>query len=1139
MQAEVSSNARLVKAIRVMGSGTLISRILGLVRLSLLAALLGSSTRKSDMFWTANLIPNSLLLLLAGGVLNTVLVPQITRAIKHDDDGGEAFVNRIVSAFGAAIAGLTIILTIAAPLITWVYTSNEWRDPSLAAHYDSMVALAYLCVPQLFFYGMFFLLGQVLNAKDEFGPMNWAPIANNVISIAVLGLYFAVWGMGDTSTPFTTGQIWLLGLGSTIGIVVQLVVMLPYMKRTGYSFKLRFDLKGSGLGRTVKIAKWTIFYVIASQLTLIVVTRLATSATAGGEGAGSFVYSSAEMLWLLPHSLITVSLATAMLSSASRLAAAHDYDGLAQETDKTVRFTVVLLVPASVGLIALATPAVALLFGHGQGTQGIGLIATTLIAFAIGLVPYTVQFIFNRTYYAMEETRTAFFLQLLILVLNMGLAVLFVVPWDAPDLVAPGLALAVTIAYTVGLVVTARALQKRLPSLAVRSLGVFIVRLFGAAIPAGVVAHYVAVLVIGWLGDGFFGNLVGAVAGIIAFMPIYLLIAKALHISEISQALARLMRRGGKPNIEEAQALAEVASLAPELGEPDAMIATREMAAVDPLIPPTSETEVADVSDELIDTMPRPAVSVDDGASMAPIVESGQMLNRRYSLQDRLLRRGDTETWLAFDQVLSRLVLVHLLPTDSPRVTHVLDAARKGAVATEARFLRVLDAVEGADSDLVIGGYVVCEYAPGQSLEELLTNGPLSALEAAWIVRELADALATMHTQGLFHERLSPETVLITASGNVKIVGFGIESALTPPTDGQVPWSQREAADVRALGKILYATLVQRWPGGDAWGLRAAPMGPQGEYLTPRQVRAGIAPALDTICDQVLSDSPRRSEVPLRTAHEIVRALNQVLGTADASSDLEHRLRYPTVTTQEASPTALPADDSTEALGVVFIETDEADLPPQPLSIKPPAVAANRTREKPRRRWLLVLIGVVVATLFISLAAMAFRDATKGDPTASPTEAASLTEVPITAGSDFDPEGDDTENGDSVANVFDGDAETSWETERYRDTPDLGGLKPGVGIVLDLGEVRSVAQVELMMTGEPTSLEILVPASDEPGAGYADWSEVATVTDGGAEIKATLSQPVSTQYILVWLTAVPQAADGRFVGEINEVTVFG
>ena len=484
-------------------------------------------------------------------------------------------------------------------------------------------------------------------------------------------------------------------------------------------------------------------------------------------------------------------------------------------------------------------------------------------------------------------------------------------------------------------------------------------------------------------------------------------------------------------------------------------------------------------------------------------------------------------------------MLVHLLPTTNIRLTEVLDAARKGAIATESRFLRVLDAVECDDPELPIGGYVVCEYTPGQNLEELLQNGPLTPTEAAWIVREVADAMTSMHAQGLFHERLSPDTVLITASGNVKIVGFGVEAVLEPTNGEKGSWTQRELTDVRALGKLLYAALVYRWPGGDAWGMRAAPRDTDGQYLTPRQVRQGVSPVLDSICDRILSELPRDGEPPLESASDIVFALNRVLGMTDASTDLENRLRYPTVRGERPAE-AQAADATAELPQVATAETDEPDLPPVPLTIQPPPIAVSAAPlAKPRRRWLTILVSVVCATLLISLAVIAVQNATRG--AAQPSQGITPDTPPvgraITAGKDFDPFGGDGENPKLVPLAFDGKNETAWTTERYRKSADFGGLKPGVGVILDLGEPKLVRVVRVNLGGQPTSLEVRVIGGDAPGEALDDWQVVGSASDLGETADISV-QPTTTRYVLVWLTKVPANAD-RFQGRINEVQVLG
>ena len=172
----------------VMAAGTVVSRMSGYVRSILLAAALGNLLH-ADIFTIANTIPNMLYILLAGGIFNAVLVPQLMRAMRNDEDRGEAYTNRVVTLAGLFLGLVTALLIVAAPYVMSIFLSDTWDDPSLTAERDSLVAFARLCLPQVFFYGMFVLVGQILNSRGRFGPMMWAPIANNVISVLVLGGY--------------------------------------------------------------------------------------------------------------------------------------------------------------------------------------------------------------------------------------------------------------------------------------------------------------------------------------------------------------------------------------------------------------------------------------------------------------------------------------------------------------------------------------------------------------------------------------------------------------------------------------------------------------------------------------------------------------------------------------------------------------------------------------------------------------------------------------------------------------------------------------------------------------------------------------------------------------------------------------
>ncbi|WP_300600694.1 murein biosynthesis integral membrane protein MurJ, partial [uncultured Nocardioides sp.] len=277
---EAAEERSVLSSSAVMAAGTTFSRLSGFIRSVLLAAALGNLVH-ADVFTIANTIPNMLYILLAGGVFNAVLVPQLVRAMGNDADGGEAYTNRIVTLAALFLASVTIALVLAAPWVVDLYTSDDWPPDAI----DSTVAFARLCLPQVFFYGMFVLVGQILNSRGSFGPMMWAPIANNVISVATLVVYLVVFGAADgaeRTAGYTSGQELLLGLGSTLGIAVQLLVLLPYLRAAGFRYRPRFDFRDTGLGHTLRLGTWTVLFVIVNQLAYTVVVRLASTGTGTG-----------------------------------------------------------------------------------------------------------------------------------------------------------------------------------------------------------------------------------------------------------------------------------------------------------------------------------------------------------------------------------------------------------------------------------------------------------------------------------------------------------------------------------------------------------------------------------------------------------------------------------------------------------------------------------------------------------------------------------------------------------------------------------------------------------------------------------------------------------------------------------------
>ena len=506
MSTRSQADAGVLSSSAVMAAGTVVSRLSGFVRNAMLAAALGGALH-ADIFTIANTVPNMLYILLAGGVFNAVLVPQLVRAQKADPDGGDAYANRVVTLAALFLAGTTAVLVIAAPLLMRLFLAGEFFTPELAAQRESVIDFARYCLPQVFFYGMFVLLGQVLNARGSFGPMMWAPIANNVIAVAVLGAY--LWSFGavrdvcgaGTTDPallagptsnvggYTSSQELLLGLGSTLGIAVQLLILVPFLRRAGFRFRPRFDFRGTGLGHTLRLAGWTVAFVVVNQIAYTVVVRLASSGTAsavtdscstGSSGTGYTIYSSAFLLVMVPHSIATVSLATAMLPRLSSYAADHDLAGVARSVATMLRTTYAVIVPFALLLPLVALDLANVIFGYGAAREFVPDFARALALFAPGLVLFTTHYLMLRGFYAIERTRTVFWVQCAIAATNIALAVA-VTRQVGPEGTAPGLVLAYAGSYLVGAVVSYSLLRRLLGGLETPELVRFLVRLLIAA----------------------------------------------------------------------------------------------------------------------------------------------------------------------------------------------------------------------------------------------------------------------------------------------------------------------------------------------------------------------------------------------------------------------------------------------------------------------------------------------------------------------------------------------------------------------------------------------------------------------------------------------------------------------------------
>jgi putative peptidoglycan lipid II flippase len=535
---------RTLRSAAVMAAGTVLSRLLGFVRIALLAAAIGTALR-GDIFTAANTIPNSLYILLAGGIFNTVLVPQLVRAIKNHDDGGQDFTNRLLTFGFLVLAVVTVACVVLAPQISELYLPKELHDPSRIAEKNAMIMFARLCLPQIFFYGAFVLVGQVLNARRRFGPMMWAPIANNVVACASIVIFLLVYRVGDNPPTFSHGEELMLGLGHTLGIAVQLLVLLPYLKASGHTYVPKFGLRGTGLGQTAKLGTWTVLFVAVNQVTLVVVTKLAIAGSASNEAgakAGLFAYSTAMLIILVPHGIVTVSLATAALPQMSALAAAGDVTEVARLSARSIRQTLAIVVPAAAAMIAFAYPIVTVIAGYGSGKNNLQLMAYTLMTLALGIVPFTVQYFQLRTFYAFEDTRTPFFMQCVIAATNIGAALIGVrVLLDKEHLRFSGVVLgaAYALAYLVAVLMSRRVLRRRVPRVAGSGIGLPLIAMVIAAVAGAGIGRGVLTVfdsAVDWTGP--LAAVVQLAVGGVVMLPVYVGVARVLRIHEVTDVVS-------------------------------------------------------------------------------------------------------------------------------------------------------------------------------------------------------------------------------------------------------------------------------------------------------------------------------------------------------------------------------------------------------------------------------------------------------------------------------------------------------------------------------------------------------------------------------------------------------------------------
>jgi putative peptidoglycan lipid II flippase len=542
------TSSSVLRSSAVMGVGTVVSRFGGVIRGIALASALGAGTL-ADAFSLGNTLPNVVYILIIGGALNAVFIPELVRHMKDDTDDGQGYADRLITLVGTVLLAVSVAAVLLAPWIVHLY-APQYTDQQ----HDLATAFARFCLPQIFFYGVYTMLSQVLNARGRFGAPTFAPLLNNIIAIATFLVFIVVAGQARiNATTLPPSQIALLGIGTTLGVAAQALVLVPVLVRARYVWRPSFRWRGAGLSTAGGLAFWTIALVLVNQLAYIVIVRLATTANViaaqnGTTSGGLTSYTNAHLIFILPHSVITVSVVAALLPRMSRAAHAEDYVGLAADIAGGMRSVSSLIVPAAVALIVLGTQAGVVLFNYGATTRAeaelTGQVASVL---ALGLLPFTLYYIVLRGWYALELTRTAFWVTVVLNALYLALAYpLFrlATSGDHGSLALIALAAGYVGSYWITLLVGWRVLGRRIGGLqtarTVRALVRMLLAGLGTWAVMSAVQHVLADHLT--LSHKIAALLDIAVVGLLGLVT-YLALARLMRITEVTEMVAMVRRR--------------------------------------------------------------------------------------------------------------------------------------------------------------------------------------------------------------------------------------------------------------------------------------------------------------------------------------------------------------------------------------------------------------------------------------------------------------------------------------------------------------------------------------------------------------------------------------------------------------------
>jgi putative peptidoglycan lipid II flippase len=537
-----TGSSSLLRSSGAMAVGTIASRLTGFVRNAILIYAIGTQFL-GDAYNVANTLPNIVYNLALGGILTSVVVPLLVNAAKRDRDRGEGYDQRIFTLGVMALGSITLVATVAAAPITFVYANGIGN----AAAYHLTELFAYFFIPQIFFYGISSLAGAILNARGSFAAPMWTPVINNIVVIVVGVAFMAIAGLNRTPQNISGTEIWLLGIGTTAGIVLQTAALIPSLRRVGFRWRPRYDFRRHEVSEIGHMSGWMFGYVLTTQVAFLVTTQVANRAGARvsqhAAGAGFAAYSNAYTLFQLPYAIVGISVITALLPRMSAHAAERRYQLVSADFSTATRLASVIVVPAALILAVLGAPLAEGLFGYGStSVASARLLGDIFAVFSLGLLPYMLFQLLLRVFYAMHDSRTPALIGGITMVINIAasLVALAVLP---PQHVVAGLGAGFGVSNLAGAIVAWQVLSRRIGGLGGRVIGRGLVRMHVSAIPGALFAIAVSVMVGAVIPTGRIAALFTVALGGSGAMLLYVLFAKAFGVTELTDLTASVRSR--------------------------------------------------------------------------------------------------------------------------------------------------------------------------------------------------------------------------------------------------------------------------------------------------------------------------------------------------------------------------------------------------------------------------------------------------------------------------------------------------------------------------------------------------------------------------------------------------------------------